>query len=318
MEKKRLDLDYVHEKITSLIDAISEVYVGKRDMVKLAVVTLVAGGHLLIEGYPGTGKTLLAKSLSKAIGGEYRRIQGHPDILPSDILGFHIYRPTGDKVFVKGPIFTNILLFDELNRAPTRSQAALLEVMQEYQATIDGVTYSLSRPFMVIATQVPEKYATGVYRIMETLADRFTLVLPSYYNPPEEEVEIVKRADVILEVPINQVVDLNELNDIMKALPGLVEINQYIADYMVRLINYVRTHPAVAYGPSHRVTVDLMRLSRVLAILDKRDFVIPDDIKQIFVHVASHRVKLKEEYELEGVQTQSITNEALKNVPVPK
>lgn len=304
--------------INRVIEEVLRVYVGKREIVRLSVAALFAERHLLIEGFPGTGKTLLAKALAKTVGGTYSRVQGHPDILPSDILGFHIYRLGGERVLVKGPIFTNILLFDELNRTPTRSQSALLEPMQEFQVTIDGVTYKLEKPFMVIATQIPREHATGVYQVIETLLDRFAVVVESYYNPPEEEIEILEKSDLITSLPINQVISLDYITEISSNVQNLVYADRSIVEYVVRLINYVRHHTAVAYGPSHRVTVDVLRLSRVLALMDGRDYVIPDDIKNVFPYAVTHRFRLKEEFELEGISRSAIVREALNNVPVPK
>lgn len=313
-----MELEEAAQVLRDAVEELRKVYVGKVEVVKLAVITLFSGGHLLIEGYPGTGKTLLAKSLSKVIRGEFRRVQGHPDILPTDILGFHVYRLDGGKEFVKGPVFTNILMIDELNRVPTRSQAALLEAMQEYRVTIDGIPYPLPKPFMVVATEVSPRIAAGAYQVMETLADRFAVRVPSYYNPPEDEAEIVRRATMVVDPPVSPVTTPDVVLDISNRINELVHVSDAINDYIVRLVTYLRNHEAVLYGPSHRASIHLAIISRAYALMDRRDYVIPDDVKSLAVPIIAHKIRVKDEYEAEGITPESLVEEALNKVPVPK
>lgn len=315
---QRLELEEARDKINRIISEIKKAVIGKTWEIKLAVATLLIEGHLLIEGVPGTGKTLLAKSLARVFGGKYGRIQGHPDILPSDILGFHIYRLDGTKEFIPGPIMSNIVLFDELNRAPTRSQSALIEPMQEYQVTVDGLTYLLPRPFIVIATEVPAEYAMGSYKIMETVGDRFAVKIKSTYNPLDEEALIVEKSDIISEKSVKPVMSPEELLALKESLPSIVYVDKNIIYYMLNIIKYVREHESTAYGPSHRAAIHLMKIARVIALMDGRDHVIPDDVKVVAKNVIAHRVHLKEEYSVEGVTGEEIVEEALSRVPVPK
>ncbi len=313
-----MDFDKARELIKAVLSETSKVIVGKRSQLETIVCALFSEGHVLIEGPPGTGKTLTARALARALGGEFGRIQGHPDILPSDITGFHIYQLDGTRRLVRGPIFSHIVFFDELNRTPTRSQAALLEAMEERQVTIDGVTYELRRPFMIIATQIPLPIAQGVYPVIETLRDRFMVSIESEYSTPEEEYEIVVRSDEIAEFNVEPVATPEEAGELIESIPKLVHVSDRVVKYIVDLLTYIRRHEAVDFGPGHRVAIALYRLARVHALLEGRDYAIPDDVKRFMVEAIAHRLWIKPDYEAEGVTARKVVEEALESVVVPK
>ena len=316
-----MDLDRAREVVRDIVRAVSKVVVGKEVLIKHVVATLVAGGHVLIEGPPGTGKTLLAKSIAKAIGGEFRRVQGNPDLLPTDLTGYYIYSLDGSKRFVKGPVFTNILMFDELNRTPTRVQSALLQAMAERQVSIDGIIHTLPRPFHVIATEVLPEEEVGIYPLTLTLRDRFWIKCFSLYNRPDEELEIVRRSDKLYTVDASDVETIATLEEYVR-LQNFISEGIYVDDRVVKyisdIVNYLRTHPSVRLGPSHRGSIYMYRVAKVLALMDGRDYVIPDDVKEVAIDILSHRMLLTEEAEVEGRKPQDIVSEALNKVEVPK
>jgi len=316
-----MDLDRAREVVRDIVRAVSKVVVGKEVLIKHVVATLVAGGHVLIEGPPGTGKTLLAKSIAKAIGSEFRRVQGNPDLLPTDLTGYYIYSLDGSKRFVKGPVFTNILMFDELNRTPTRVQSALLQAMAERQVSIDGIIHTLPRPFHVIATEVLPEEEVGIYPLTLTLRDRFWIKCFSLYNRPDEELEIVRRSDKLYTVDASDVETIATLEEYVR-LQNFISEGIYVDDRVVKyisdIVNYLRTHPSVRLGPSHRGSIYMYRVAKVLALMDGRDYVIPDDVKEVAIDILSHRMLLTEEAEVEGRKPQDIVSEALNKVEVPK
>jgi len=315
---KEVMIEEVFDWINSIVGEVSKVIIGKRDIIEVLVCALFTERHVLIEGYPGTGKTLLVKSLARTFGGLFGRVQGNPDILPSDITGFHVYSLDGKTRFIKGPVFANIVMIDEINRITPRAQSALLEALQEFQVTVDGVTYRLPRPFMVVATQIPLTIETGVYLLTETLKDRFAVSLFSDYNDAREEFEIIKRSDVLLPDYVESIIRPGDVIGVMNAVRKLVHVDDRVVKYIDDLVNYIRHHDGIVYGPSHRASIDLFRLSRVYATYRKRDYVIPDDIKYLAKYVIPHRVRLAPEAEAEGLTTQKIVEEALSNVEVPK
>jgi MoxR-like ATPase len=306
-------VDEIYQKI---LGEISKVIIGKDEIREVLVLALLAGGHVLIEGLPGTAKTKLARSFAEVIGGKFNRIQFTPDMMPADITGFYIYSPTGDPRFVEGPIFANIVLADELNRTTPRTQSALLEAMQEHQVTIERKTYLLEKPFMVIATQV-KSGAEGTYPLTDVQMDRFQLRALSGYSSKEDEKRIISNIDRIDEPDIKSVTTPSEIKE-LQTLAKEVHVSPDIVEYTTSIIEHLRNDPDVLSGPSIRSSISLYKCSRVLALIDSRDFVIPDDVKHLVYPAVEHRIRVRPEAEMDNVTPAAIIERALERVPVPK
>jgi len=298
---------------------IEKAIVGKRDVVEKVLVTLLAQGHLLIEDYPGMAKTLLASSFAHALDLEFRRVQFTPDLLPSDITGGYIYDPKlGDFRLRKGPIFTNILLADEINRAPPKTQSALLEAMQERQVTIDGSTFALNEPFMVVATLNPIELE-GTYPLPEAQLDRFLMKVKMGYPSFEEEKMILrKRVERRADKPIiNKVVSRDEILALQKAVED-VYVDESILEYIVKLVSATRRLKEVEVGVSPRGAEALMKASRALAFIRGRKYVIPDDVKELAVPVLAHRLVLRVESAIRGFTSEELVKQVLEKTEVPR
>ena len=310
------DSQQISDLYQRMLSEISRVIIGKSEIERALVLSLIAGGHVLIEGLPGTAKTKLARTFAETIGGQFKRIQFTPDMMPADITGFYVYSPDGASRFVEGPIFAHVVLADELNRTTPRTQAALLEAMQEYQVTIEGKKFELVRPFMVIATQVPTG-AEGTYPLTDVQIDRFLLMTRSEYPTRDEEKRIISEIDRIDEPDTKVVTSLNEILH-LQALAKKVHVSPDLVEYVTALVSTVRTDPDVAWGPSVRASIALYKCSRVLALLDGRDFVIPDDIKGLAFNSIEHRVRVKPESEMDEITPHVVVQRALDKIPVPR
>jgi MoxR-like ATPase len=318
---QRLDLSHLHAKIAEVRQEIAKVIVGQDAMVEMLVAAILADGHVLIEGVPGVAKTLTAKLLAKVIEAEFTRIQFTPDLMPSDVLGTQVYnQKTSQFEFKSGPIFSNIVLIDEINRAPAKTQAALFEVMEERQVTIDGTTYPMKAPYLVVATQNPIEHE-GTYRLPEAQLDRFLFKISVKYPNVEEETTIISRHnDWHGGQPINEIKRVLSKEDIaaFRALSKQVHVEAPLIQYIARLIQETRTNPMLFLGGSPRASVAILNSSKAIATLQGRDFVTPEDIKYVALPVLRHRIMLSPEKEMEGIDTDEVVKQIIDKVEVPR
>jgi MoxR-like ATPase len=315
---EQLSLREAAGRAARILDEVERAVVGKRPSLELALCALLADGHVLIEDYPGLAKTLLARSFATATGTGFSRVQFTPDLMPADVTGASIFNQrTMEFEFRPGPVFTNVLLADEINRAPPKTQAALLEAMQERQVTTEDRTRSLERPFLVLATQNPIEYE-GTYPLPEAQLDRFLIRMRVGYPSADDEWQILQRRLERKEdeAELRPAVDRDELIAMQRAVEE-IHVSDSIGRYIVAVVAATRESPSVQVGASPRGTLALMKLGRAKALLDGRDFVVPDDVKAVAVPALAHRLALRPELWVQRVQAEDVVRDCLSSVPVP-
>lgn len=301
-----------------LLDEVERAVIGKRPVLELMLLALLADGHVLIEDYPGLAKTLMARSFAQVTDLQFSRVQFTPDLMPMDVTGSPVLEPgSGKLTFRPGPIFSNLLLADEVNRAPAKTQAALLEAMQERQVTVDGITHSLERPFLVVATQNPIEYE-GTYPLPEAQLDRFIVRIGVGYPTPDDEWKVLenrldRRSD---EVELDVVVEAATLRSMQRAVEG-VHVSEAVGRYIVDLVTATRHRNRVLVGASPRGSLAVMKVARARAILGGRDFVTPDDVKAVALPALAHRLILRPELWVQDISATDIVDECLELVPTP-
>lgn len=303
----------------AVLDEIERVVVGKRAALALILTTVLAGGHVLIEDLPGMGKTLIARSFAMALGLRFTRVQFTPDLLPADLLGSTIYdMQSGQFEFRAGPIFTNLLMADEINRTPPKTQAALLEAMAERQVSIDGETHRLPEPFIVLATDNPIEYE-GTYPLPEAQLDRFAVkVNLEYLSPDDEHAMLRRRLDRgSAEASVARVAEADGLLAMQRSVEQ-VSVHDDVLRYVVSLAGATRSHPQVAVGASPRAELDLVQLARARALVSGRDYVIPEDVKALAVPAMAHRISLRPEMWVRSVHGSDVVDQLLRRLPVPR
>lgn len=317
----RIELKLLQEKVNAIKIEMAKVVVGQEKMIELMIVALLADGHVLLEGVPGIAKTLTAKMLSKLISTDFSRIQFTPDLMPSDVTGTTVFNAGSSKFeFNAGPVFSNIILIDEINRAPAKTQSALFEVMEERQVTVDGKSYLMEAPFMIFATQNPLEHE-GTYRLPEAQLDRFLFKLVVDYPSVNDEFLILKNSNERKGekemTGITSVISAQQLID-FQGLIQQVYVEDHLLQYIAEIVNKTRNHPSLYLGASPRASINILKVSKAYAAIQGRDFVIPEDIKTVMVPVLIHRIYLTPEKEMEGVSETQIIADIINSVPIPR
>jgi MoxR-like ATPase len=308
--------DWVGNMPTGIIDEISQYVIGKRDVLEKLLIALLAGGHVLLQGAPGVAKTHIAKTFAAALGCEFKRIQCTPDLLPVDLIGSFVFdQKTSEFKIRKGPIFSNIVLIDEINRGMAKTQSATIEVMQERQVTIEGQTFHLQEPFMVIATMNPFELE-GVYPLTEVQLDRFMLQIALDYPKSDEERELIDKLATIETPNTSKIVSAEEVRKLAGFLEK-VHVNDDVRSYMVNLVRQTRDLKELKLGASPRALIHLYKASKAKALLERRDYVIPDDVKYLIEPVLTHRIWLTRESVIEGLRASDLVHRIVETTPIP-
>ena len=319
--KNRIDLSELSQSVDKIKNEIAKVIVGQDAMVEMLIVAIFSKGHVLIEGVPGVAKTLIAKLLARSIDSRFSRIQFTPDLMPSDVVGTSVFNPKNTEFeFRKGPVFSNLVLIDEINRSPAKTQAALFEVMEERQVTIDGKTYPMDEPYLVLATQNPIEQE-GTYRLPEAQLDRFLFKIVVGYPNLEEEIKILQfNQKDELNVQLNSIEKVLHADQIisLRQLVRQVHVEDKVVTYLAQLAQETRSNPSLFLGASPRASVAMLTASKALAAIRGRDFVTPEDIKLIAVPSLRHRLILTPEREMEGVNVDDVIRQIVNKIEVPR
>lgn len=318
--QSRVDFSELSQSVRQIKEEIGRVIVGQHQLIEQMIVAILANGHILVEGVPGVAKTLSAKLLSKTVDAGFSRIQFTPDLMPSDVLGTSIFMPSAGKFeFKKGPVFSNIVLIDEINRSPAKTQAALFEVMEERQVTNDGTTYQLDYPFLVVATQNPIEQE-GTYRLPEAQLDRFLFKILVDYPNIVDEIAILERQDkgmLSTEIGIKPILTAEKLRSLREAVSKVL-VERQLLEYIAQIVAATRQSPWITLGASPRASLAIFNASKALAAIRGRDFVTPDDIKEMTVPVLRHRILLTPEKEMDGTSTDTIICQIIDKTQVPR